>query len=759
MADRGEPDRQATRRESRAGRLAYDGHRVRGWQRISLLGVALALTGLAATTAKAASDPVPSPTGNPTGNPTGSASGSPTAGPVTSTVVVLIDTLTPVAPRPTDTLRLAGRLLNTGDATVANISLQLRFGPVLSRFDLHRLRVAPETPAGFAGSAQPGPPALLPHATSTFAVDVPVSKLPYLSADGVHALRIEVHGSVGAATDIEVGDGDTFVPMFATPPHAPTRIAWVIPVVAAPVLAADGALVDAALPLDLAANGRLSRILAAAAPPSAAPVTWAVDPMTVQIADHVSRAPYQVHTSNGLRTVPADPAAARWLSRLRTLLTSGNLLTLPYADVDLVGLAANNQLSDAVDAFALGRETLASLLRFRGATTDAWPADGVLSQPAADFLAGHGFTSVLLSDAALPPTLNLPYTPTAIGDLPAGGRTLTAYVADGGLSALVSAGSAAAATPRMAEQLFLAETAMITSQRPSAGQDLVVLPPRNWDPGTSYGRAVLADSSHVPWLKAVGLGVLTRDPRDFGARQPLTFPPALSADASGAAAAAPSPDPLPADLLDSVSATRSALRDLATVFLPPATPAGSKTAAALTAPVEAALFGAESAAWRTDVASGYTLAQDAEVATERLRGKVRATAARVLTLTSASSPIPVTLVNDLPVDVRVTLFIEAVNRAKLASTYRQAVSLPAGAKLRVNIPVHVESAGTFTVLVSVLTRSGKPLGIPQQFIIRSAAYGRVALILTMGALGLLVIAILLRAVRRLRNGPVPNDAT
>jgi hypothetical protein len=71
------------------------------------------------------------------------------------------------------------------------------------------------------------------------------------------------------------------------------------------------------------------------------------------------------------------------------------------------------------------------------------------------------------------------------------------------------------------------------------------------------------------------------------------------------------------------------------------------------------------------------------------------------------------------------------------------------------VPTPVRRGGGFSVVATLTTPSGRPLGDPVQIKVRSTAYGSVSLIITVGAallLGLLFLRRLVRFVLRRRRG-------
>src|SRR5207253_8842186 len=155
--------------------------------------------------------------------------------------------------------------------------------------------------------------------------------------------------------------------------------------------------------------------------------------------------------------------------------------------------------------------------------------------------------------------------------------------------------------PRLAEQRYLAELAMITAEQPAVARTLVVAPPRRWSPAPGYAAAVLADTGRLSWLTAVSAdtAVATTTPVDRG---PLVYP-------AGASKAE-----LPASDVRLIGEVQALVTDFRTVLT-------NADANRLLSVYSDALRRAGSSAWRGDPRAGlaYVLALRGEI--RRLRGK------------------------------------------------------------------------------------------------------------------------------------------
>jgi hypothetical protein len=309
---------------------------------------------------------------------------------------------------------------------------------------------------------------------------------------------------------------------------SPTRVAWLWPLLdrphrliggrGTPVFTDDG-LAAAVLP-----GGRLDRLLSAAEnAPARVRLTLVVDPETIEALTSMA-GDYKVRM--GSRTVPGTgrQAAAAWLARLRAIAPRHVVAAVPYADPDVVALQRGGvddhlyRLQES-DLDLLDRELSLPVAPSRL----AWPPGGLLTDGALDDLVEQT-DAVVLDSAALPRgiTQNSP-TPSAVSPLPALGGQTVALVTDAELQRVVADAAGSADGPRLAEQRYLAELAMITAQDPGDQRTYVVTPPRRWGPSTAYATAVLADLGSLPWLTSVTVPEAVASTQSVD-RGPLSYP-------------------------------------------------------------------------------------------------------------------------------------------------------------------------------------------------------------------------------------------
>ncbi|MBW8768004.1 MAG: hypothetical protein JF630_17900, partial [Geodermatophilales bacterium] len=261
-----------------------------------------------------------------------------------------------------------------------------------------------------------------------------------------------------------------------------------------------------------------------------------------------------------------------------------------------------------------------------------------------------------------------------------------ALVADATLGEVVGSAERTPGGPRMAEQRYLAELAVLDLQAP-AGTDQAVLvaPPREIEAGPDGAGAMMADTAGLPWLRP-------------GAVEGAEAAPASPAGDLVTPAEAGAGTRLdPAGMAD-VTASESIRNDLA----------GAVVGVAGTAlrEYDAATARAVSVDWRSDPRGFRNVAQDLRTAMKRLRDT------RGLSIGDIGPQI-----------------------------------LAPGERTTLQVPTRVQQSGGFAVTAGLTTPGGGPLGDRVQMQVKSAAYGPISLIITIGAAALLGLLFLRRLVR------------
>jgi hypothetical protein len=689
---------------------------------------------------------------------------------------------------PTAVITISGTLTNTGDATVSHLALRLQRGPAYNtRAELAAADRSPDPALAVVPAFRDVPGQLQPGDSVPFTYMLPVADLQ-LDLAGVYPAMLSVNGTV-QGTARRVGQLATYL---VEPPSDPTviartSVAWLWPLVDSPHRDASGRFTDDVLAREVAANGRLDRALAAmerlprttpagGQPTAAVPVTLAVDPALVESLAIMAAGPYQAGGSAGTGT----QAAASFLQRLKAVAAAVPVMALPYGDPDVDALqsaglpgvvtrslpgspdgtarddgasgaqssttsasppsAANGEGTDG----AAGSRILSAVLGIHPRTDVAWlPAGSVRPETLATLQKG-AITQVVLPSAALAggdAALGLDRTTaTAATTVATTGGSLRALVGDGRLGSLADAGQAAGG-PRVAEQRYLAELALLSLQTPAGGATPTVLvtPPRTVDADPDAVAAMMTDATTAPWLQPASVESLATGPA-AGAGPPAAL----------AAPGAPALDPSGLATLTAAATLRDAVAGAAV-----------HDAAGALAPYDAAIARNASVEWRADATGFRAAARDLRATMTQLADRVTlvAPADGTYSLASNNAPLVLTVRNDLPFAVQVRLQLRTTNVGlQLGDIGRQ--TLQPGQRATLQVPTDAHHVGGFTVVATLTTPSGKALGDPVQIRVKTTAYGPIGLIITIGAgalLGLLFLRRLIRFILRRRRGTRSGD--
>lgn len=702
-------------------------------------------------------DPTPSPTNSSQSNP----------------LQVVVTQLLPRAPQPHDPLEITGHLTNLGTSVITNISVRLRVGNVIRyRGDLDDADTnRPATTQVSSTVTLPLATTLAAGASTSFDLRTDLNRLQ-IDQEGVYPVDIEARGNRGDGTD-NLGLAPTWIPFFPGGDPQPIRVAVVWPIIDKPRQDPDGAFLDDALAGSMIPQGRLGGLVAAgraALLPECGspalgplttkssrvtrcdpvPVTWAVDPDLLSAASTMEKGYRVRRNSSGDKTTPGAgaPVATTWLASLRAGTVGSELLALPYADPDVTALAATHGGNDDLAKSAqLGRSTAASILQSTPLDSVAWPPDGPVSSAGQRALALTGARSFVLGTSAFVPLDSRPnQTPNARTVLGTSdtGVALTGLVADSYLSDLVTGPGANTLGPRLAEQRFLAETAIIAAERPSnRTRTLLIAPERRTNVNAAAAAETLRDLGRVPWLCPVSLSSLAAADEHCGSQHTGT----AAAPTSRGAASTATAGLLPARYLAGVATSRDTVAQLTDAVLSDAADTTIRTAVAtLKLHLGQAIARAESSAWRASTSQARSSAALLEDGVARLTSKIVVRGGRAL-LTSSKGTLQVSVENTLavPIDIRV-LF--SSDTATLGSAETGIVDVPAGHAVQAAVKAQPRRSGQFVVFAQIVDRNGKPFGTRAEVIVRSTQFGRLALAVTIGGISVLFIAAGVRIFRR-----------
>lgn len=700
----------------------------------------------------------------PTPNPSG-----PVASPTVPTlpVTVRLGSLKPLAPQPGDTVVIAGTLHNNTDVSITNVAVSLRYRSdrvgSRSEFDQYATTVDGPLPPQRADAATTSVSraAMDPGETVAFAIRVPVDSLNFDRRSWqVYEIGIQVTGVTPAQGSGTIGRLRTFLPWAPTGVPGvgfPTQVAWIWPLADRPHRLVGSTWLDDDLAASLTPDGRLGQLLAAGyaaerqqtaptrprtklerqkhivlkKPPTVTPVpvTWAIDPMLVQDVSDMT-AGYQVTIGRTTEPGRGKTYAADWLSTLRAAVSRGEVLPLPYGDPDIVAATRAGMASEVQVAIVRGQSVLSTALN-TPTLSYAWPPNGFVDQSTLNDLYTAGVHTVVLDGSALPiPGGEPAETPGAHAGVPVRyAGLLDALLVDDGLRAVIAAGMANPAVEPLALQRFLAELLMIQAELPSDQRALVVAPDRRWAPDPAFAAELVADTGKVPWVQPVPLSTVLDNPVPTKVtRGPLTYPVQARADE------------LSRTYLAGVRKAKGRSDAFANILAPGASQARD---------FDDAILRTLSSAWRDDrVEAIHRLAAVRTALSSTMRRVRIATGANsFVTLTSNSGTVPVTVSNELDVPVHVVVGITSGLHLKVAGNGRKSEVIPPHRQIPIDVKATAQTSGVFPLVVTLYTPSGQTYQQEQLFV-RSTAYGVVALLITGGATGVLMIAVMVRLARR-----------
>jgi len=433
-------------------------------------------------------------------------------------------------------------------------------------------------------------------------------------------------------------------------------------------------------------------------------VSWAVDPALVAAA-----------RSSGT-------TGASWLAALDGGAAEHDVFALPYEDPDLAALARAGATNLAQQADAL--TSALPWVNDHGALTGLQLApDSTTDAATLDEAAQLGASAVVVDPSALAPT-DLTYTPTGRATVRTPSGSVTALVPDPTLSEILR--SPGGDSPAVAAQRILAETAVITRERPNQDRHLLVTVGRDWTPVTAVASAQLEALASAPWITMEPLSKLISTASPEVEREPL---PTTTAD----------PTELPAPDVATIASEQHALVTFASIVANPS---------ALLDGVQESVLGPLSVGWRSDSAGRAALMATLLTDLRQRRTGISIIKGSNVTLISQSSEVPISLRNDLDQDATVTLRLTPRN-ACLAVPKAPTVVIPAHQTASFRVPFNAVASCDVVVDVSVLTADGTPVASPTRFTVQvHADWENVGTAVVAGILVLGLVVGLWRTVRR-----------
>jgi uncharacterized membrane protein YjfL (UPF0719 family) len=661
-----------------------------------------------------------------------------------------VDTMTPrVITSGTPKLTVTGRITNTGDRRVDDIQVKVqRDEPVESDAQLRDL-----SDLDFDSASSPfvDVTGKLDRGDSVqFKVTVAVRGAEQslaLSQPGVYPTLVNVNGKQEYSGRARLAAVALPLPVLSVPggaaakrKPAPPGLTFLWPILDTqprrlPTTDGQVVLADDTLADSLSVSGRLFGLVNSVSVATAADSTllhsmcFAVDPDLLQTVEAMTHG-YKVRTASGATVAGRGATVAKeWLTRLQELTHGQCVISVPFADADLVALSRSGAFD--LSSLAIGSSTVvAQLLTPVQPVKDLyWPAGGTLDQRTLVDVTAGGPATVLADPSHLRSAKGkAPYEVTGLQTAhpvravpidPLLSGTLTPARGTGGL------------------QDGMAALVFRTMFDPRASDQLVVAPPRRWTASVAelgiyldLAQQLLGDG----YATSQSLSQLTSG-ASRGTTVGLTYVPQDTAQE------------VPRAVTTDVVRINGTRRDLLNAMDDDNTTNVDPNQ--LLSPIQYGLLRGVSTAWRghPERASAWVEYVDQQVAA--LCGRVVVKdAGRPLTLASGDSPIPVHVYNGLPVAMIVRIHLTAT--AGLRPVAVTDIRIPPQSSRSQYIAAEVIRAGRFTLDASLSTRGGTQLGSTVRMEATSTSVGVITVAITGVAGGVLVLLVMIRLFRRVR---------
>lgn len=583
-------------------------------------------------------------------------------------------------------------------------------------------------------------PELAPGQTQGYTLTIPRADLyddshsTAITLPGIYRFGVQALGSSPAGHDlISDGRARTYLPLVDKQPgDQPESAALVVPIRQRVLRHTDGTLVDPARwAASVAPDGRLAKLLDFGA---GHPVSWLVDPAVIDAVKQLAAGdpPRSIAPTDGTSPGPtgkpsASPTAAdrtaassdaatddqsatgaaqTWLDRLKAALSDSEVFTLPYGDLDLAAAAAHDP-----GLYTVARERSAAVMSAFG-IDDVIPADAPIDGylPATGFALGSN-EPVFLSDQAI------------TGDPPAVGM-LVGHKVYPASAAVTSGGPLPGDRLAMVavRQELLAQAAL----RRATGDPVVAVLPADWTPDSTDPSGFF-DGLGQRWLQLapVTTATATALPAELTAGR-LHYP------------AAERERELPGAAFAAVDGLRQAGITLQAVL--------SHNDQVATEVLDDALT---SASYTARGGAGGAAAIRSREAIDALLHQITVEAPKSVTMSSATGRFAATVVNGLDQDVTVKL--RPVTDGGITLSTPKRLDVPAKGRAGVLLSASTHNNGVHTVTLRLTDGTGRDLGTDASLPIRTAQVSVIIWVFIAAGLALLLAAIMIRLVRRLRG--------
>jgi hypothetical protein len=521
---------------------------------------------------------------------------------------------------------------------------------------------------------------------------------------------------------VELRSQDTTIGVLRTPliflsesPKVPLNLQWTW-VFSAPLqYRPDGIFLPGPIESDIGPDGRLSLMAQAAVASRQSTLDIVVSTVLLDELGRMRNGYRILDSSGNLKTVRRGTggaaAADELLSTLVTIARrpAAEVVALPFGDPTLPAMMRSNTLSkDLATLVERGQATVGDRLGVTPAPNVFRPLFSQLDVPSTNRIRTLGAEVLLVDPDLLSPGAASKFTTSALVQVVGVRRPIAAVVPD---ALVLTRAAASPADPVLAAHAALGELAAIWLEFPGTP---------NRGTAVLFGESNPVNAAFLPsfaslvrvsgWLRpvsATSLAAITPVPiREQRRIAPRVYPG------------------FDADYVNHLLFTRTSL----TQFDRTAT--GARP---LVERLQTQLLLAESSAFVSDPDRGRLFVDSAYAVIQQTYKRILISPTPV-TLTSRQGSIPVTLRNQTGYTIRVKIVLLADRRVSFVKGDTVAITLQASQRTLL-FPVRAETTGRFPVKVQVQTpvTTGPQTIAEAEVLVRSTAYNRVALVLTIGA--------------------------
>ena len=553
--------------------------------------------------------------------------------------------------------------------------------------------------------------AIQPGQTRDFEVSMTLDTGLDPDHSGVYPVKVDLRSGVTSVAAIR-----TPAIFLVRQPEIPLTLSWTFVLSHQITFAPDGTFTDPSLQNSLAPGGRLSGQLRAlvdlAAAPSAPAVDVAISPVLLTQLGRM-RGGYSVVDGDGTtQDVPAgedgSELAAQALEALRGVAAAPGVevTTLPFSVPELPSLFGGGLGNDVGIQLQRGRAVASALIQ-------ADPPEGILRPPGAALddeslrgLAGIGIGTLIVG----PSTVDLPPQPLGF----AGPATtsldegaIAAIVPEPSTDAVMS--SVAEADPVRAAQVVLGELTTIWQEAPGERRSVALVLGEDAPLPGPFFPPLARNVAGAPWLTPATAGAFvdafpSTETSALANPSLLRFPPTY------------------------VGALKQARRRVETLrsMLPETSIEPDR--------LETMLLLAEARQFLSSTTEGLAFIAAVRDSVKGTVDDLSLDTVSTVSLSSDSGGIPVTVSNAGPRGLSVLVQLVA---PQLRSAPSERVELGPGDSQTLRLQAELRSTGRFQVQVQMVAPDGRVI-VDRSLIVRSTAYNRIALLITIGAAVMLV---------------------